>query len=70
VFSGLQQGEEHTITLRLSPGSGRLMASIDGKVVDSGFHRPPKDGGQAGVLSFRSVELLEVREVTIEGDRR
>lgn len=69
-FAGFQAGREHEILLRLSRGSGRLSVSVDGEPVDSGFLRASKASATDDTLTIRSIEPVELRSVTILGDRR
>ncbi len=69
-FGGIQVGQEEVIVLRLSRNSGKLVASVNGQLVDSGFYAPPNGVGQGSELRIRSIEPVEVLEVTIRGDRR
>jgi serine/threonine-protein kinase len=70
VFGGLTPDAEHTILLRLSPGSGKVVVWVDELQVERGHHRPPKSSATSAEISFRSIEPVQVLELTLEGNPR
>ena len=71
TFRGLVPEEEHRIVVRLSRGSGRVVTTVDGEQVDSRLClRPSRDGADRRRLVLRSIEPLELRAVSLTGDRR
>ena len=69
-FEGLTAGMEHTIYLRLSRGSGKIVVVVDDVVIDTSYHSPPKNIDEPVELSFRSFEPLRVMQISVTGDRR
>jgi hypothetical protein len=70
AFAGLTADTEHRILLRLSRGSGKLVIEVDGERVGGGHHRPRRRVPGELEISFRSIEPVEVMQLTVEGDRR
>jgi len=69
-FDGFEAGGTHRLGLRLSPGSGRLQASADGRAIDSSIHRPPTLEPGSARLELRAIEPVVLRELHLRGDRR
>ncbi len=69
-FRGLTAGEEHTITMRLTRASGKVVVTIDGVRVLTANRVAPRAQARSSSISFRSFEPLEVLGVSVEGTRR
>lgn len=69
-FGGLGAGAEHSLTLRLSRASGKVVVLIDGVQVLTANRVSPQDQPRSRSLSLRAFEPVELLEVQLEGTRR
>ncbi len=69
-FAGLGAGTEHSITLRLSRASGKVVVLVDGEHVLTSNRVSPQDQPRSRSVSLRSFEPIELLEVQLEGTRR